>query len=81
MTEHTIEAHFVVTAGCSSADISRDERIIHAMALAVSTPGTSIDCLHPIAIQEATRVYLMINAMREALEAEVGEPLKVEQVV
>ena len=78
--EHTIEANFKVTAGCSTGDINRDQWIIQEMALAVCHPGTLPSAIPPMVIYEATRVYLMINAMRMALETEVGEPLKVEQV-
>ena len=80
MAEHTIEAHFKVTAGCSTSDTNRDQWIIQEMALAVCPPGTPPSAIPPMTVYEATRVYLMINAMRMALEAEVGESLKVEEV-
>lgn len=80
MTDHTIEAHFKVTASCTSEDVNRDAWVIQEMALSVCPPGTPTHAIPPITIMEATRVYLMVCAMRLALEKEVGEPLKVEEV-
>ncbi len=80
MTEHTIEAHFKVTAGCSTGDVNRDALIIQEMALAVCPPGTPASAIPPMTVYEATRVYLMVCAMRRALEREVGEPLTVEEL-
>ena len=80
MTEHTIEAHFKVTSGCSAEDVNRDAWIIQEMALAVCPPGTPPHSIPPITLIEATRVYLMVIAMRLALEKEVGEPLRVEEI-
>ena len=77
--EHTIEAHFKVTAGCTSGDVNRDQIIIQEMALSVCPPGTPPSHIPPITLYEATRIYLMINAMRLALEAEVGEPMTIEE--
>jgi hypothetical protein len=64
MTDHTIEAHFQVSALSSTP---REDRIVHAMALAVG--GNRIDAYHM-----AGRLYRAIKAMREAeLKEEVGE--------
>lgn len=80
MTDHTLESHFKVTASCTNADISRDAKIIQEMALAISPLGTPPEAIPPILTYEATRVYLMINAMRLALEREVRESTKIEQI-
>ena len=80
MTDHTIAPHFKVTSGCSAENVNRDAWIIQEMALAVCPPGTPPNAIPPITIMEATRIYLMVIAMRLALEKEVGQPLRVEEI-
>lgn len=67
MTDHTIEAHFQVT---SFPPMSREDRIVHAMALAIG--GSRID-----GYRMADRLYRAIKAMREAERLEdAGEGKK-----
>lgn len=71
MTDHTMTVTFNATSSCSNIDVKRDLSIIHRMALAICTAETTIETLPLLAVTEATRVYLMINAMRLALEEEI----------
>ena len=80
MADHTLDVHFKATSSCTNADISRDEWVIQKMALAVCAPETPPDAISPLVLCEAMRVYLMINAMRLALEEEVKASSAIEQV-
>jgi hypothetical protein len=80
MADHTIEVTFKATASCSTPDMGRDEWVIRRMAQAICIPGTPMETVPIQAINEAARTYLMINAMRVALEEEVAAATKLEKV-
>ena len=73
MADHTLEVQFKMTSGCSTINTDRDHRIIMRMAHAICVPGTSVLAIPPEAINEAIRVYILVNAMRLALEDEIRE--------
>jgi hypothetical protein len=79
LADHTIEVNFKDTSSCSNADQARDLWIIQRMALSICAPGTTVETLPAGAMNEAIRTYLMINAMRLALEEEVRANSKFEQ--
>jgi len=82
MTDHDIEVAFEVkaSASCGNTNVSRDWAIIMRMAAALCPPGTPAEVVPPMVIYEAQRCYLMICAMRTALEEEVAAATKLEKV-
>jgi hypothetical protein len=82
MAGHEIEVTFKVesAAGCSDTNIGRDWWIIQRMALALCQPGTTANAIPPMILYEAQRTYLMMVALRLALEEEVKANTKFSEV-